>query len=127
MGLSRPRLRKYGTLRLHTIGRRSGKERAVILAYYEDGADLVTLAMNGWADAPPAWWLNLVAHPDATVDLDDGRRAVQAREALGAERERLWTGFREYSKGADLDALARVRSRKTPVVVLSPAEPLQTR
>ena len=99
----------------------------MILAYYEDGADLVTLAMNGWADAPPAWWLNLLAHPDATVDLADGRRAVQAREALGAERERLWTGFREYSKGADPDALARVRSRATPVVVLSPAEPLQTR
>lgn len=121
MGLSRPKPGKYGMLRLHTIGRRTGKARAVILAYAEDGANLVTLAMNGWGDPPPAWWLNLLARPDATVDLVDGKRAVHAREAQDTERERLWARFREYSKGADLDALAGTRSRQTPVVVLEPA------
>ena len=39
------------------------------------GPNLVTMAMNGWADPEPAWWLNLQAHPDATVDLVDGSRA----------------------------------------------------
>jgi F420H(2)-dependent quinone reductase len=121
LGLSRPRPGKYGMLRLHTIGRRTGKERAVILAYYEDGANLALLAMNGWDDRPPAWWLNLHDHPEATVDLVGGHRAVRAREAQGEERERLWAGFGEYSPpNSDLDALAGLRSIETPVVVLEP-------
>jgi hypothetical protein len=53
-----------------------GQERSVIIAYVEDGANLVTLAMNGWADAEPAWWLNLQARPEASVTLVDGRRAA---------------------------------------------------
>lgn len=48
----------------------------MIIAYVEDGANLVTLAMNGWADAEPAWWLNLQARPEASVTLVDGRRAA---------------------------------------------------
>ena len=38
---------------------------------FQDGPNLVTLAMNGWADAEPAWWLNLQAQPDTTVELKD--------------------------------------------------------
>ena len=49
------------------------------LAYYEDGQDLVTMAMNGWGDPEPAWWLNLQAHPETSVELKDGRRAVRGR------------------------------------------------
>ena len=52
------------------------QERKAILGYFEDGPDLVTMAMNGWADAEPAWWLDLQAHPDVTVDLPGGSRAV---------------------------------------------------
>lgn len=59
-------------MRLTTIGRRTGRARAVIVGYFEDGPDLVTTAMNGWGDGEPAWWLNLQAHPDVTVDLVDG-------------------------------------------------------
>lgn len=81
LGLSRPRPGKYGMLRLHTVGRRSGRPRAVIVAYYEDGADLITMAMNGWDEPHPAWWLNLRAHPEASVDLPGGTRSVVAREA----------------------------------------------
>lgn len=122
IGLARPKPGKYGMLRLHTVGRNSGKDRAVIVAYYEDGPNLVLMAMNGWGDPPPAWWLNLLAHPDATVNMVDGSRAVRAREAQGSERDRLWAGWRAYSKDPDdLDALARLRSRPTPVVVLEPA------
>ena len=46
--------------------------------------------MNGWGGAEPAWWLNLQAHPDVTVDLADGTRQVIGRAARGDERERLW-------------------------------------
>ncbi len=105
-------------LRLHTIGRRSGKERVVILGYYEDGPNLVTLAMNGWGDPPPAWWLNLTANPDAWVDLVDGRRRVRARAAAGDERARLWADIRSYDGYGDIDALSATRSTETTVVVL---------
>ena len=111
----------FGMLRLRTTGRRTGEERAVILGYFEDGARYVTLAMNGWGDPPPAWWLNLQAHPDAAVDTVDGPRLVHGREADGAERERLWAAFADYSGwGDDISRYATLRSRQTPVVVLEP-------
>src|SRR5687767_7377513 len=94
-------------MRLTTVGRRTGKKRSVILGYYEDGPNLVTMAMNGWKDAEPAWWLNLQAHPDATVELTDGTRAIHGRAARGDERERLWDRWREM--GDDLDGYATRR------------------
>jgi deazaflavin-dependent oxidoreductase (nitroreductase family) len=112
---------RFGYLRLITVGRRSGQERAAILGYYEDGPNLVTLAMNGWAAAEPAWWLNLQAHPDAIVELKNGSRSVRARAAEGAERARLWAKVRDYSGyGDDVDAYAGLRSSETAVVVLEP-------
>jgi deazaflavin-dependent oxidoreductase (nitroreductase family) len=112
---------KEGYMRLRTIGRRSGRERVAILAYFEDGPNLVTMAMNGWADPEPAWWLNLVAHPEATVDLKDGSRRVRARAAEGEERTRLWAALDEHNGwGESIDAYARRRSRETAVVILEP-------
>jgi deazaflavin-dependent oxidoreductase (nitroreductase family) len=108
-------------LRLATVGRRSGKPRVAIVGYYEDGPNLVTLAMNGWGGSEPAWWLNLQAQPDTTVGLADGPRAVRARAATGAERERLWARFADFPGwGDDIDALATRRPAKTAVVVLEP-------
>jgi len=124
LGLGRPDSgARFGMLRLSTIGRRSGQQRTTMLGYFEDGDNLVTMAMNGWADAEPAWWLNLQARPDTTVDLPDGRRRVRARAATGAERDRLWATFSNYPGwGDDIDALASRRSRETAVVVLEPAK-----
>ena len=120
-GLSIPKPGQFGLMRLTTVGRRSGKERAVILGYYEDGQNLVTLAMNGWGEGEPAWWLNLLAQPAASVELKGGARLVRAYAASGEERARLWTGFNEYSGwGAGIDAYAKRRSSETAVVVLEP-------
>jgi len=105
-------------MRLTTIGRRTGKERSVILGYFEDGPKLVTMAMNGWSDAEPAWWLNLQAHPEARVDVAGGGYPVRGRAAQGEERSRLWTRWREINK--DLDTYAEMRSGETAVVVLEP-------
>ncbi len=105
-------------MRLTTVGRRSGEKRGVILGYYEDGPNLVTMAMNGWKDADPAWWLNLQAHPDAMVELPDGTRAIHGRAAQGDERERLWARWREM--GDDVDGYATRRPSGTAVVVLEP-------
>ena len=52
-GLWSPRPGKWGALRLTTTGRRSGEPRSVILGYYEDGPNLVSMAMNGWGAAEP--------------------------------------------------------------------------
>jgi deazaflavin-dependent oxidoreductase (nitroreductase family) len=110
---------QWGMMRLHTVGRRSGAERLAIVAYFEDGPRLVTIAMNGWGDAEPAWWLNLQTHPDARVDLVSGVREVRARAATGAERTRLWERWQHYDK--DLDRHSVLRSRETAVVVLDPS------
>jgi F420H(2)-dependent quinone reductase len=117
-GLWKPRPGRWGTMRLTTIGRRSGTKREAILGYYEDGPNLVTMAMNGWAEAEPAWWLNLQAHPETTVELKDGTRAVRGRAAEGEERDRLWARWKEM--GDDPDGYAWRRTRETAVVVLEP-------
>ena len=87
--------RGWGALRLTTIGRKSGQERSVIIGYLEDGPDLVAIAMNGWDEGHPAWWLNLEAHPEAVIRLPHQRpRPVRARLAVGDEREgRSVSGF----------------------------------
>jgi len=122
VGLWRPRAgKRFGVLSLETLGRRSGRPRMVIVAYFEDGPNLVTLAMNGWADAEPAWWLNLQARSDATVLLRTGARSVRARAAVGDERERLWAKVGDYPGwGDDIDGLAARRAMNTTVVVFEP-------
>jgi F420H(2)-dependent quinone reductase len=118
-GLWSPRPGKWGALRLTTTGRRSGELRSVILGYYEDGPNLISMAMNGWGAGEPAWWLNLQAHPEAVVGLAGGTRMdVRARAAVGDERERLWQRWRELDK--NLDGYAARRPRETAVVVLEP-------
>jgi deazaflavin-dependent oxidoreductase (nitroreductase family) len=118
VGLWRPKPNGWGALWLTTTGRRTGQARQVLVGYVEDGDDLVTMAMNGWGAAEPAWWLNLQAHPDATVQTRDGARAVRARPAQGPERERLWTRWSEIDK--NLDDYAARRPTETAVVVLEP-------
>jgi deazaflavin-dependent oxidoreductase (nitroreductase family) len=106
-------------LRLRTLGRRTGEERKAVLAYLEDGSDLILMAMNGWADPVPAWWLNLQAHPEADVDLPGGSsRAVSARIADEDERPRLWAMW--AALGGDLDAYAAGLSHEAPVIILEP-------
>jgi deazaflavin-dependent oxidoreductase (nitroreductase family) len=107
-------------LRLTVTGRRTGMDRSVILGFLEDGENLVTLAMNGWGDPEPAWWLNLQANPVAEVELGDERFVVRGRAAVGEERSRLWDRWRDLD--ADLDGYAAMRSRETAVVVLEPRD-----
>jgi len=117
-GLRKPSAKTYGMMRIHTTGRRTGGERVAILGYYEDGPNLFTLAMNGWGEPEPAWWLNLQAHPDATVELPDGTREVRARVATGDERTRLWSEMEQ--REPNLDGYAARRSHETAVVVFEP-------
>ncbi len=120
LGLWRPKPDGWGALRLTTTGRRTGRPRQVVVGYFEDGRNLITMAMNGWGVAEPAWWLNLQAHPDATAQTRDGARQVRARRAQGDERERLWSRWAEIDK--NLDAYAALRPTETAVVVLEPRD-----
>lgn len=111
--------RGWGALRLTTTGRRSGEPRQVIVGYLEDGPNLVVLAMNGWDQGHPSWWLNLEADPNAHVQLAHAaERPCTARAATGEERERLWKRWAEVDEG--LDGYAALRTNETPVVVLEP-------
>ena len=117
-GLWLPRAGKYGVLWLTTTGRRTGVSRSVPIGYFEDGPNLVSMAMNGWGAAEPAWWLNLQANPDAVAELRGGHRTVRGRAAVGEERERLWQQWRVIDK--NLDGYAARRPTETAVVVLEP-------
>lgn len=118
LGLRPPRPDRFGLMRLTVTGRRSGRERDVMLGYIEDGHDLVTLAMNGWGPGEPAWWLNLQTRPDGVVDLVDGPREVTGRRATSDERQRLWARWQELDD--KLDAYAALRPTETAVVILEP-------
>ena len=89
-----------------------------MLAYFEDGPNLVTMAMNGWGAPEPAWWLNLQAQPDVTIQLPDGPRQVTGRAAADEERDRLWAQWQDLDK--NLDAYAAMRPTETAVVVFEP-------
>jgi deazaflavin-dependent oxidoreductase (nitroreductase family) len=99
-----------------TIGRRSGKPRSTVVAYFHDGDSIVTTAANLGNTSDPAWALNLEANPEATVVIEGERRAMRARRAQGAERERLWARWEELQPPAK--AVAAIAGREIPVFVL---------
>ncbi len=112
--------RGWGALHLTTVGRKSGQERSVIVGYLEDGPNLVLVAMNGWDEGHPAWWLNLKTHSAAMVRLpNEDPRPVRARQVDGEERERLWRRWAAVQQ--DYDGFAEQRPTETPVIVLEPA------
>ena len=103
---------------LHTTGAKSGEERLSPLLYRERGDDLVIFASYAGAPVNPAWFHNLVAHPDVTVEVLGETRAVRARVAGPDERDELYDWnkqeyetFKEYETKTD---------RKIPVVILEP-------
>jgi len=107
-------------LLLTTVGRRSGQTRVMPLLYVRDGDRFVVVGSNGGDDRPPAWWLNLQAQPAAQVQAGRERQRVSARQARGAELDRLWARLEaSYRYYADY---RRRTSREIPVVVLEPAK-----
>ncbi|MGC5029591.1 nitroreductase family deazaflavin-dependent oxidoreductase [Micromonospora sp. DT229] len=78
------------SLVITTTGRRSGKPRSNPLLYIPDGTGYVVIGSNWGQKQQPAWSLNLLAHPEAEVDVAGRRIPVRAELATGAERDRLW-------------------------------------
>jgi deazaflavin-dependent oxidoreductase (nitroreductase family) len=103
---------------LNTIGARSGEPRSHALMYGEDGDDLFIIASKGGAPEHPAWFHNLVANPDVTVELGVETFRAHAIPTQGDERDRLmakmiehWPFFGDYEKIADR-VIPVVRLRK---------------
>jgi deazaflavin-dependent oxidoreductase (nitroreductase family) len=102
---------------LTTTGAKSGEQRESPLAYTRDGDDIVIIASKGGAPSHPAWYHNIVANPQVTIELDGATITAIAEIAEGDERRRLYDqhaqvhhGFTEYE--------AKTGGRVIPVIVL---------
>jgi deazaflavin-dependent oxidoreductase (nitroreductase family) len=103
-------------LLLDHVGAKSGKKRTSPLMYVRDGDDIVLVASKGGHPKNPAWFHNLKANPETTVQIGSEKRPVRARVATDEERKRLWpkavetySGYEGYRKRTD---------REIPLVVL---------
>ena len=103
-------------LLLHHTGAKTGTERVNPLVYLPVGDDFAVFGSKAGADTNPAWYHNLRAHPDTTVEVGTETLPVHARVAESAERERIWEeqkrvnpNFAEYEQKT---------TRPIPVVVL---------
>lgn len=108
-------------LLLHSIGARSGEERVSPMMYLPDGDRYLVFASAAGADRNPAWYWNLVANPNASIEVGDERLDVRAVELTGAERDekyaeqaKRYPGFAEYE---------RKTTRTIPVLALIPTRP----
>ena len=95
------RVGKAPVLLLTTTGRKSGQPRTSPVLFLRDGERLVVIGSNAGNVKPPAWALNLVANPDATVEVKAERREIRARVAEGEERDELWRKMNEQYDGFD--------------------------
>jgi deazaflavin-dependent oxidoreductase (nitroreductase family) len=106
-------------LLLHHTGAKSGVSRVNPVAYLPDDERYMIWAANGGAPNNPAWYHNLKAHPNTTIEVGSETINVVAEEATGAERERLWTKATE--RYPQLIEAAGKTSRVIPMVVLAPS------
>jgi deazaflavin-dependent oxidoreductase (nitroreductase family) len=103
---------------LRTVGRRSGRTRESPVLYVAHGDSYVVVGANGAAPKPPAWLLNVRAHPDCEALIGTRWHALRARAATAAEADELWPKLdRTY---AGFEHYRRVASREFPVVLLEP-------
>ena len=103
-------------LLLTTTGAKSGEPRTRPLAYLRDAGHIYVFAGNRGAPTNPAWYHNLVAHPDVTVELGTEKFEARATVVDNAEGERL--GSIQVQKIPALAALQAKITRKVPVVLL---------
>jgi deazaflavin-dependent oxidoreductase (nitroreductase family) len=105
-------------LLLHSTGGRSGEPRITPMMYLPDGGRYLVFASKAGSDSNPAWYHNLLAHPEAQIEVGDDTIAVEAvelrgdeRDAYFAEQARRYPGFAGYQQKTD---------RIIPVVALTP-------
>jgi deazaflavin-dependent oxidoreductase (nitroreductase family) len=102
----------------HT-GAKSGVKRTSPLMYHEDGDAVAVVASKAGQPTHPAWFHNLKAHPDTTIQIRSTVRNVRARVATDEERDRLWPKFVAFYPGYDFFQ-RNAKGRKIPIVILDP-------
>jgi deazaflavin-dependent oxidoreductase (nitroreductase family) len=104
-------------LLLHSLGARSGEPRANPMMYLRDGDRYVVFATKGGSDTNPGWYHNLVANPDAQIEVGDDTLDVHAVQAQGAERDELYA--RHASRYPAFAEYERKTARRIPVMILT--------
>jgi deazaflavin-dependent oxidoreductase (nitroreductase family) len=106
-------------LLLHSTGAKSGQERVNPMMYQADGDRFAVFASKGGSPTNPDWYHNLLAHPQATIEVGDETIPVVARVAEGEERQRIWERQKQEWPGfADYE---RRTPRQIPVIILERA------
>lgn len=113
-----PTFKPVPLLLLDHVGRKSGKAFTTPLVYLRDGDDLVVVASQGGRPTNPAWFYNLMATPETTVQIKRDVLAMRARRASAEEKARIWPKLVEMY--ADFDSYASWTDRDIPVVILEP-------
>ncbi|HEX3325319.1 MAG TPA: nitroreductase family deazaflavin-dependent oxidoreductase [Solirubrobacterales bacterium] len=102
----------------HT-GAKSGVRRTSPAMYHEDGDAIVVAATNGGQPTHPAWFHNLNANPETTIQIGSEVREVRARVATNEERDRLWSQFVAFYPGYEFFK-SNAKGREIPIVILDP-------
>lgn len=105
-------------LLLTTTGRRTGELRTTPLIFGKDGEDYLIIASQGGAPTHPLWYLNLVADPEAQIQVRAEHIAVTAHTATDAEKPRLWKIMTE--QWPNYDVYQTRTERLIPLVSLRP-------
>jgi F420H(2)-dependent quinone reductase len=105
-------------LLLDHVGAKSGKRRTTPLVFGRDGANVILVASKGGYPKNPAWFHNLKANPDTTIQIGSRRINVHARVAEPQERERLWSLMVDVYRG--YEGYRRRTEREIPLIVLEP-------
>jgi deazaflavin-dependent oxidoreductase (nitroreductase family) len=105
-------------LLLDHVGARSAAQRTTPLVFAHDGKDVILIASKGGYPKNPAWFHNLVANPDTTIQIGSKRMSVHARVATPEEYDRLWKLAVGVYKG--YEDYRRRTERQIPLVVLEP-------
>jgi len=111
------------TLILKTIGRKSGRPHLAPLLFNYWGADVILIASKGGHDQSPAWYLNMLAADQVSVQIRDKRYACKWRIADGEERQKLWDFMSDYYP--PFHAYQARTERRIPVIVLTPVQETQ--
>jgi deazaflavin-dependent oxidoreductase (nitroreductase family) len=105
-------------LLLDHVGAKTKTQRTTPLVFARDGDNVILIASKGGYPKSPAWFHNLKANPDTTLQIGSKRMNVHARVATPEEYDRLWKlavdvygGYEDYRRRTE---------RKIPLVVLEP-------
>lgn len=104
---------------LTTTGRKTGQPRTVDLGAIPEGDGWIVIGSYAGADVDPSWWLNMVANPDVTLQIDDRVIKVRMQQITNPQdRKRIWSNVIASNKG--YAAYQKRTSRVIPLGWLRP-------